>query len=89
MKRRVVVTQEVTVEIDRKKFNAAFLKEFRESFYNFQTVEEHIRHLAQLYCRGLADNGAFIEGYGKTADMGIRFCESETTDIEVRARKHY
>lgn len=88
MKRRVTVTQEVTVEIDRKKFNASFMKEFCESFYHFNTLDEHIQHLAQLYCRGLADNGSFIEGYGKAVDMGIRFSKSETTHIEVQPRKH-
>lgn len=88
MKRRVVVEQEVTVEIDTKKFDAKFMREFRESFYPFMTRDEHLQHLAQLYCRGLADNGSFIEGYGKAADMGIRFSKSETTHVETLKRKH-
>ena len=78
---RVRVVQEVNVTVDEALFNEAFLAEFRESFYQFDTLEAHVQHLAQLYCRGMA--GSFIEGYGKPEDMGIKFTCSETTDVEI------
>lgn len=73
MKKTVYVTSEVVVSIDREKFDEEFMKEFRDSFYPFHTIDQHIEHLAQLYARGLCDNHSFIEGYGPAADMGIRF----------------
>ena len=84
MKKRMTVTQTCTVEIDRKKFNKQFMQEFRESFYNFTTIDEHICHLGQMYLRGIADNNSFIEGYGKTEEMGIRFTKPETQNLEVQ-----
>ena len=77
MKREVNVIQTVMVEIDEGKFDNSFMQEFRESFYNFKTIDDHIHHLAQLYSRGIAKNDDFIEGYGLTEDMGIKF---KTTD---------
>jgi len=66
----VAVTQVVKVTVDEKKFDEKFMKEFRESFYNFTTIDDHIKHLAQLYVRGCE---GFIEGYGEQRDMGISF----------------
>lgn len=73
----VAVTQVVAVTIDETKFDDVFMEEFRDSFFNFDEIEEHAEHLAQLYARGICDNGDFIEGYGPAKEMGIRF-----TDIE-------
>jgi len=81
MKKTVLVTQEVEVEIDESKFSPEFMKEFRESFYPFQTMDQHIEHLAQMEARGVIHNDNFIEGYGKPSDMGISIhidsCETE------------
>lgn len=81
-KYKVEVTQMVTVEIDEEKFTPAFLSEFRDVFYPFRTVLEHVEHLAQLNARGLAFNQSFIEGYGEAKDFGIHF-STETVDIEI------
>lgn len=78
------VTQIIVVTVDRKKFTNQFMKEFREQFYQFHTVEEHIEHLAQLHARGMADNTSFIEGYGQATDMGIHF---KVRDQDVDAVK--
>jgi hypothetical protein len=80
MKYRVAISQEVTVDIDPKMFTPEFLKEFRESFYPFQNIRDHIKHLAQLHCRGLAHNGSFIEGYGDEFKGKIKFSECEVTE---------
>ena len=79
-KYKVEVTQMVTVEIDEAKFTSDFQSEFREVFYPFRTVQDHVEHLAQLHARGLSSN--FIEGYGDIKDFGIRF-SAETVDIEI------
>jgi len=73
MVKTVKVAQYVKVTIDESKFDETFMKEFQENFYNFTSIDDHIEHLAQLYARGLYDNGDFIEGYGNTKDMGIKF----------------
>lgn len=70
MKFQVEVTQTVEVELDETKFNEAFLSEFRESFYPFTTIGEHVEHLAQLYARGY-EFDTFVEGYGEISEFGI------------------
>lgn len=79
MEKDVDITQTIRVTIDETKFNESFMKEFREVYYNFMTISDHIKHLAQLYSRGVVSNDDFIEGYGLTDDMGIKF---ETIDQE-------
>lgn len=70
----VEVCQTVEVTLDEGKFDDAFMSEFRESFYQFDTIEEHAKHLAQLEARGIYELGfvnPFVEGYGHANDMGI------------------
>lgn len=63
----------VTVTVDETKFTPEFLAEFREQFYPFETVEDHMRHLAYLEARRmLRDLPCFIEGYGQSQDFGIK-----------------
>lgn len=81
MKATVEVTQWIEVEIDESKLTPDWLAEFRKSFYPFETINDHLEHLAQLNARGLADDDHFIEGYGPAAEMGIRFKEQ---DIQTR-----
>ncbi|EIM25696.1 hypothetical protein [Microvirga lotononidis] len=71
MKKTVEVTMIVEVEVDESKFTPEFMREFRESFYDFHEVEDHIMHIAQLEARGLL-SPRFTEGYGPLADMGIK-----------------
>lgn len=67
----VEVVISVKVNIDEEKFTSEFMKEFRENFYDFHTLEQHREHLAQLAVRGIVSTPCFIEGYGPSADMGI------------------
>lgn len=73
------------VEIDETKFDETFMQEFRDSFYQFDTLEEHIEHITQLQARGLIDlidkPDTFIEGYGPAQDMGIAM--SRIGDVEI------
>lgn len=84
----VEVTQIVEVKLDAAKFDDAFMAEFRASFYDFDTIEEHAEHIAQLQARGLIDvsyrSGEFIEGYGPHQDMGIG---ARVIDTEVGAAR--
>ena len=71
---RIAVTQFVEVTLDASKFDDAFMQEFRDSFFRFDTLEEHAEHIAQLQARGVIDvQGCdeFIEGYGPSQEMGI------------------
>lgn len=72
------MTQDIDVEIpvkvtvDESKFTPEFMAEFREYFYPFKTVEDHIRHIAFLAATGqLGFLPCFIEGYGESKDCGI------------------
>jgi len=79
------VTQTVRVVLDGRKFDEAFIAEFRQSFYDFDTLEEHAEHIAQLQARGVIDltaTGEFIEGYGPSEEMGIK-ASVIATDINV------
>lgn len=71
MKKLVEVTRVIEVEVDETKFTPQFMEEFRDSFYPFMSIDDHLKHLAQLEARGLLDS-RFIEGYGAAKDMGIK-----------------
>jgi hypothetical protein len=77
VKQTVVVTTEVDVSIDESKFTEEWMAEFRQHFYSFTTVQDHIEHLAQLYARGVIDGfeNEFVEGYGPLKEMGISFTD--------------
>lgn len=70
----VFFTVEVTVDED--KFTPEFMQEFRDQMYDFNTLDDHLKHLAQLKVRGI-DNldhrfpREFVEGYGEIGDFGI------------------
>lgn len=82
--KKVQVTQVVEVTVDETKFDPAFMQEFRESFYKFTTLDDHVEHLGQMYARGLYGNGDFIEGYGPAKDMGISFASPRAGfDVEI------
>lgn len=78
MKKIVEVNFGVRVIIDETKFTPEFMQEFREYFYDFKTIDDHVKHLAQLEVRGLLDD-EFTEGYGKLSDMGIKVEVIDTT----------
>ena len=87
--KQVSVTQAVKVSVDESKFTPEFMAEFRQSFYNFDTVDDHIEHLGQLFARGLVGGylpDEFIEGYGPAEAMGIHFYEVPgSTEVEITA----
>jgi len=89
MKFLITVTQEVEVTLDETKFDEQALEDFRKSFYNFEDIEDHAKHLGQLLARGLIspfEFDPFVEGYGPLSSMGISLkhisTEEEAREIE-------
>lgn len=72
--RDVEVRQVIRVTVDADKFDQQFMEEFRASFFRFDTIDEHLHHLAQLTARGIIDDcnkKQFVEGYGPLDEMGV------------------
>lgn len=81
MKRQVAVTMVVEVEVDAEKFSDDWMAEWRQSFYPFRTIDDHIEHIGQLAAREMLRED-FTEGYGPLVDMGIKAkVIDQTTDL--------
>lgn len=82
----IEVTQVVRVTLDETKFDEAFMAEFRDGFFNFDTLEQHAEHIGRLYALGLIELGwertDFIEGYGHAHEMGIK-AETVSEDVNL------
>jgi hypothetical protein len=82
----VDVTQRIEVNLDEAKFDEAFMAEFRDYFFSFDSIEEHAEHIAQLQARGIVNlegyfaSREFIEGYGIAKGMGI---SARVIDTEI------
>lgn len=70
MKRTVLVFMEVEVTVDETAFTPEFMAEFEANFFPFDTIEDHICHIAQLEAREVLRRD-FTEGYGPLSKMGI------------------
>ncbi len=72
---QVDYTVRINVTLDTEKFDDAFMEDFPKHFYPFTTLRDHAEHIARNQARGVIDatgcSGDFIEGYGKSTDMGI------------------
>lgn len=80
--KKFLVSQTVEVTVDETKFTPEFYAEFVATMYPYETLDRHMEHLAQLYARGVVDNGEFIEGYGPAKGMGIKLAV-EPFSVEV------
>lgn len=71
----VEVRTTVEVAVDDSKFTPEWMRSFRESFYSFHRLDDHLQHLAQLAAREIIYQpqvtNDFIEGYGNANGMGI------------------
>lgn len=72
-KKLIEVTQVIEVEYDEAQFSEQFMQEFRQHLYDFETIDDHLKHLAQLRAREIVHSGGFVEGYGPLSRMGISF----------------
>jgi len=60
-------TDEFTIEFDDSVINDEWLKDFKDTFFDFDTLEEHAEYLAEY----LSERGnEFIEGYGILLEHG-------------------
>lgn len=79
----VEVLQIVEVTVDETKFTPEWMQSFRETFYSFDSLNEHLEHLGQLAAREMIYQpqvtNQFIEGYGNASDMGIATRVTDTT----------
>lgn len=79
--KKVIVTQQVKIKVDKSKFTDEFMEEFSRYFYDFQTIDDHIKNLARVYLQN-GELPAFIEGYGDPNEYGIEVtngpCEIES-----------
>lgn len=84
--KQVNVTQTVEVTIDETKFTPDMMASYRETFYPYHSLDDHMGHIAQLEARGLTYQphigNEFIEGYGPANEMGIK-ARVVDTEIEV------
>lgn len=82
----VHVTISVPVTVDETKFTEGFLAEYRESFYPWMSIDDHLKHLAQMYARELIsgyDPEEFVEGYGPLSEFGVTFGRTQQeTEID-------
>ena len=68
------VNQTISVEVDESKFTPEFMAAYYEHMTELETIDEHRKHLAELYATGRIDGypSEEVEGYGKLSDMGIK-----------------
>jgi hypothetical protein len=71
VKRQVEVTFVVSVEVDETKFTPEWIADWQKVFYPFNSIDDHLEHIAQMEARDILDP-KFTEGYGPLADMGIK-----------------
>lgn len=73
-KRKKNVDVEISIDIsyDEAKFTPAFMASFREGFYPFDTINEHIEFIAEQIAVGNVNSPtSFLEGYGVLSEFGI------------------
>ena len=72
-KKTVIVTQYVEIEYDESQFTPEWMKNFREYFFPFHEIDDHLEFLAQIHAMGLANQfEPYVEGYGELSNMGIK-----------------
>lgn len=99
---RCTVTRvdEYVIELDETKMTPEWMAEFTQTMYDFETLDEHAKHLAQH--RSRFPDQTFFEGYGvpringevpygahkSEVDPGINIrVISEDSDIEVEVEE--
>ena len=79
--KRYIVESYVTVTVDETKFTEEFMDEFRQSFYKFNNLDDHMRYIASLAAGGTVFYGdQFVEGYGHIKDYSI---DADVDDVDV------
>lgn len=78
---KVTVTREDSyiIEIDENKFNDQWIDEWKQVYYDFDTLEEHVEHIAQCRARFQQE---FIEGYGAPLINGEKPIFTDDKNVE-------
>lgn len=65
-------TDEYIIEIDENVMTEEWMDNYRQVFYDFDTIEDHVEHVAQLRARfhNTSFYGGNMEGYGDVALKG-------------------
>jgi hypothetical protein len=69
MTKNVQVTFDISVTVDKSKFTQEFIDNFAKYFFELESIDQHIEHIAELAAKDRLDE--FTEGYGQIKDMGI------------------
>ena len=89
-KTTVTVEIELEVEFDPDKFTEDFQKDFKQSFWPYDTIKEHLEHLVgnhvsgvdtRVWDKDLEKFRTFAEGYGYLDEMNISLGEPEIIDF--------
>lgn len=60
-------TDEFTIEFDESVMNDEWLKDFKDTFFDFDTLEEHAEYISEYLSEY---RNEFIEGYGIPLENG-------------------
>lgn len=87
----VTVEFEMDIEFDPARFSPEFQADFRHNFFKYDTIREHLEHIARnrildiegpRWDREARRDRVFAEGYGYLDDMGITLGEPEAVDFD-------
>ncbi len=79
MTKNVIVSTEIEVSVDPEKFTPQFMENFNKYFHEKETIDDHIKYIAELYARGaFTSENEEIEGYGKLKHYGIYSIKTQT-----------
>ncbi|WP_063562979.1 hypothetical protein [Paenibacillus sp. O199] len=79
----VTTSNTYEVEIDENALNEEWMQEFRETFYSFNSLEEHAQQIAEQRVRKAERTDSFLEGYGKVRVKDYYGFDSKKWDSPV------
>jgi len=83
IKHSILVAQYIEVTVDETKFTPEFMANFNSHFHHCPTVEDHMKHIAVSFARGIITSPSqFLEGYGVLTEFGVKV-KREHTDTEL------
>jgi len=73
----VTTTNTYEIELDENVINEEWMREFRDTFYSFNSLEEHAQQIAEQRARNVQRTDTFLEGYGKVRIKDYGFDSKE------------
>lgn len=82
-KHTILVAQYIEVTVDESKFTPEFIANFNQHFHHCPTVEDHMKHIATSFARGIVTSPSqFLEGYGLLNEYGVKL-KRQHSDAEL------